>query len=124
MAKSKITVLVVEPEKEPYLRMIDNTLEAKQKIVGGYIENVVISLSGSNRYINIVVNEEGKLDNLPVNRIMSFTNSIGQTYLDYIHGTFFVSASVEEEYVGLNEREIVEMIEKFSYMTFDIGGKR
>ena len=37
---NKIKVIVVEPEKEPYIKEIDNTLEAKQELVGGDIEIV------------------------------------------------------------------------------------
>lgn len=46
------------------LEEIDNTLEAKQKFVGGYIE--VIRITDD---IDIVLNDEGKLDGLPYNRV-------------------------------------------------------
>ena len=34
----KIKVLVVEPQKAPYMKEIDSSLESLQKEVGGYIE--------------------------------------------------------------------------------------
>ena len=38
--EEKIKCLVVEPGKRPSVQVIDNTLEAKQNIVGGLIEVV------------------------------------------------------------------------------------
>lgn len=43
---------------------IDNTLEAKQKYVGGLIQ--VLCING----IDIICNDEGKLMGLPVNRVL------------------------------------------------------
>ena len=43
---------------------IENTLEAKQKFVGGYIE--VVNLTDE---IDLVLNDEGKLNGLPFNRV-------------------------------------------------------
>jgi hypothetical protein len=45
---------------------IDNTLEAFQAEVGGYIE-VVGNDTGCGTPVNLVINEEGKLYNLPAN---------------------------------------------------------
>ena len=54
----KIKVLVVEPNELPKEEMIENTLKAKQELVGGDIEYV------SRDYYSDVIficNEEGKL---------------------------------------------------------------
>ena len=40
MENSKITVLVVEPLMEPYVKEIDSGLKSLQKEVGGYIQVV------------------------------------------------------------------------------------
>ena len=40
MNKEKIEILVVEPEKKPYVKKIDNSLQAMQEIIGGYIEPI------------------------------------------------------------------------------------
>ena len=42
---------------------IENTLKAKQKFVGGYIQNVVVN------GIDVICNDEGKLKGLPANRV-------------------------------------------------------
>lgn len=58
----KIRILVKEPGKEAELREIPNTLEDLQCIVGGYIETVTFAED-----CTLIVNEEGKLQGLPVN---------------------------------------------------------
>ena len=40
MKEEKIKVLVVEPMEKPYVKEMDNSLEAMQAIVGGFIETV------------------------------------------------------------------------------------
>ena len=55
-------VLKKEPGKDPVLTDIDNTLEAFQKNVGGYIETVTLT-----EELMIVCNEEGRIQSLPYN---------------------------------------------------------
>ena len=72
-----IKVLVVEPNKEPYIKEIESSLESLQDIVGGLIE--YINLENN---VDLICNEEGKINNLPFNR------SIGN---DIIAGTFIIA---------------------------------
>ena len=72
-----IKVLVVEPNKEPYIKEIESSLESLQYIVGGLIE--YINLENN---VDLICNEEGKINNLPFNR------SIGN---DIIAGTFIIA---------------------------------
>lgn len=65
----KIKVIMIEPNKEPYIKEIYNTLEAKQELVGGYIECVSSMFSDTTNY-DFIVNEEGKLTGLPCNRFI------------------------------------------------------
>ena len=76
MGKNKVRVLYKEINKKPVVMEIDNTLEAKQKLVGGLIE--VVSYQ---KDMLLVCNEEGKIRNMPVNCIFP---------ADYITGNFFV----------------------------------
>ena len=48
----QIEILVVEPMVKPYKAVIDNTLDAMQKIVGGYIEPIYLD------DVAVVVNED------------------------------------------------------------------
>ena len=58
--EKEIRVVIIEPGEPSYRKIIPNTLEAFQEIVGGYIE--VVSLPGN---IRMIINEEGKLLSLP-----------------------------------------------------------
>ena len=59
-------VLVVEPEKEPYVKEISSGLSSLQKEVGGFIEAVYPFEDP----VAIICNEEGKLEGLPLNRAL------------------------------------------------------
>lgn len=70
----QIRVIIVEPKKPAVVTNIPNTLEAKQKLVGGHIE--CVRFDG----FDIIINEEGKMENLEPN----FSIYDG---MDYIAGT-------------------------------------
>lgn len=63
MARNKqIWVYVKHPGKKPHGEIIDNTLEALQKVVGGYIEHITIAAN-----MAVICNEEGIIQGLPYN---------------------------------------------------------
>jgi len=62
-----ITVIVADPGEEIIRKTIPNTLEAFQSLVGGFIEP--ISLPDGRV---LIVNEEGILYGLPLNRLIQF----------------------------------------------------
>lgn len=95
----KIKVLVVEPNELPREEMIENTIKAKQELVGGDIEYV------SRDYYSDVIficNEEGKLRGLPFNR------DIGQ---DIIAGPFIIVGDDPE--IGEDRSLTDEQIKKY-----------
>lgn len=55
-------VIRKDPGQPPELVVMENTLEALQQAVGGYIETVSFSLDAA-----IICNEEGRLQGLPYN---------------------------------------------------------
>ena len=71
----KITVVIAEPNKEPYSKEIYDTLEAQQEIVGGLIQYVPSLFSEKINY-QFVVNEEGKILGLPFNRFIWNKNDL------------------------------------------------
>lgn len=79
----KIDICVLRPAEAPEMVSIDNTLEAMQEVVGGYIK--VVNPWGGD--IVLVCNEEGKLLKLPANRIVF--DGTGRVF-DMIVGTFFM----------------------------------
>ena len=66
MKEQRIKVLALLPMELPKEIELDNTLEAMQKFVGGLIEYITLSDTGSE--IALVCNDEGKLPGLPLNR--------------------------------------------------------
>jgi hypothetical protein len=105
--ESDILVLVVEPFKEPYKLMIPNDLRVFNSLVSGFIEMVTIDYNPEkNRSISIVLNEEGKLLNLPFNRHI--------INLDTIVGTFLIVAfNAFGNTVSLTEEEAAYYIKRF-----------
>lgn len=89
---NKIRILVVEPNQEPKVAKIKNELSSLQEIVNGLIEIVELECN-----VDIVCNEEGKINNLEVNRII--TN-------DVICGTFFIVGQHKEDTISLSRKQI------------------
>lgn len=101
-----ITVLVVEPGKEPYIKTIDPGLTSLQKEVGGYIQAVYPFPEP----VAIVCNETAKLDGLPLNRVLR--DDAGEIY-DIIAGTFLVVGLAEEDFSSLPPDLIQQFIQHF-----------
>ena len=66
MKEQRIKVLALLPMELPKEIELDNALEAMQKFVGGLIECITLSDTGSE--VTLVCNDEGKLLGLPLNR--------------------------------------------------------
>lgn len=101
--KSTITVLVVEPMKEPYTKEIDSGYKAMQEEVGGIIQ-VTYPYED---LVGIVCNDEGKINHLPLNRAIYDENG---TMIDIIAGNFLVVGLGDENFTSLD----VDLVKKFS----------
>ena len=115
-----MVVLYVKPNEKPELMVIDGSLESKQKLVGGWIERFM----PFEEEVAIICNEEGKLNNMPLNRAVRYEN--GQL-LDIMAGNFFVCYA---PYYSANFLSLPpEMIYKYGKMFehpeefFRLGGK-
>ena len=93
-APEKMTVLVVEPMKEPYVKEIDPGLHALQAEVGGDI-GATYPFSDP---VALVCNDEGKLIGLDLNRGLRDEN--GEIY-DIMAGTFLVVGLGEKDFTSL-----------------------
>ena len=100
---STITVLVVEPGKEPYAKEIDSGLESLQHEVGGYIQAVY----PFEEPVAIVCNEEAKLEGLPLNRALR--DEDGDIY-DIVAGTFMVVGLTDDSFGSLTP----ELMQQFT----------
>ena len=103
-----IRVLMIEPGKSPEMREISDTLKSMQEVVGGWIEEYV----PFDDDVALVVNEEGKINGLPLNRAIRSEDGSLQ---DIIAGPFFIcSAPVESEsYQSLTPEMEKKYREKF-----------
>lgn len=97
-----MTAIIKRPGQPAFRREIDNTLDALQELVGGYIETV--NLPGS---IVMIVNEEGKILRLPINFRLN---------CDLIRGTaVFVSVN-GEDFCSLNQAQENAVWRAMSYV--------
>lgn len=99
LARETIKVLLVEPEERPKVVEIGTGLEDLQHAVGGDIE-VVYPFEDR---VGLIVNEEGKLIGLPLNRALRDEN--GEVY-DIIAGSFLVAGLTEDNFGSLTEEQI------------------
>ena len=101
-------VLVVEPERRPEVREIDDSLKAMQEIVGGYIQPIY----PFDDPVALVCNDEGKLMNLPANR--GLRDKDGPIY-DIVSGTFFLCGAPadSDHFTSLTPEQIEQYQERF-----------
>ena len=94
----RIKGLLIKPYELPEEIEIDNTLEAKQEIVGGYIECVYLPNDDS---VVLICNEEGKINGMKLNR------DIGH---DIIAGPFLILGDDYEngDFKSLNDNQILK----------------
>ena len=101
-------VLVVEPERRPEVREINDSLKEMQGIVGGLIQPIYLDDS-----VALVCNDEGRLMNLPANR--GLRNKDGQMY-DIVFGTFFLcGAPADSDHFTSLTTEQIEQYQKLFY---------
>ena len=97
---NRIRVIIVEPNKEPYTAKIRNTLEEKQKIVGGLIEFVELEHN-----VDLICNEENKILNLDFNRIIKN---------DIVCGTFIIAGQKNGYSISLSRKQVQKYKKEFA----------
>ena len=105
-APEKMTVLVVEPMKEPYVKEIAPGLHSLQAEVGGDIGAAYPFRDP----VALVCNDEGKLIGLDLNRGLRDEN--GELY-DIMAGTFLVVGLGEEDFASLSPELAQKYMEHF-----------
>ena len=91
ITKEKMTVLRIKPGEKPKCIEIESDLDALQRAVGGYIEAVYPYEDP----VVLIVNEEGKLNGLPLNRALRDEDN---DIYDIVAGNFLI--------VGLGKSEL------------------
>ena len=114
-----ISVLLVEPGKYPKKIDIEDSLEAMQEVVGGYIEEYMPFEDD----VAIVCNEEGKMNGAELNRAVYDKDG---ELMDIVAGKFFLCyAPIESEtFQSLPKDMENKYREKFKYPErFSMRGK-
>lgn len=91
---NKIKILVVKPIMDPYVTEIYNTLEEKQKIVGGLIQFIELE-----KDVDLICNEQGKEFNLEINKIIKN---------DVICGNFIICGQQNGDSISLTNNQIIK----------------
>jgi len=101
-----ITALLIKPGQSPTVIEIENTLEAKQEAVGGYIQ----AIYPFEDEVAIICNEEGKINGMPFNRALYITKDmyvpdmkVGDIY-DIIAGDFLVVGLTPDNFGSLDDK--------------------
>ena len=97
--QEKLTVLLIEPECYPKVIEIDPGLEPLQKAVGGWIEAIYPWEDNA----AIVLNEEGKINQLPLNR--SLRTEDGVIY-DITAGNMLIVGLGKEDFSSLTKEQL------------------
>ena len=113
-----MTVLIVEPGKVPRRAEIGNDLKSMQEVVGGLIQAVY----PFEEPVALICNEEGKLQNLPMNRFLMDENGV---VYDLVVGTFFLCSAPadSEKFESLSEEQISRYHEVFRNPKLFPGGE-
>ncbi len=102
-------VLMVEPDKIPYVTDIGSDLSSMQAAVGGLIQ---VLYPFEDPDVVLICNDEAKLEGLPLNRAL-FDTETHRLY-DIVAGTFFICAapsdsdtfdSLPDDKIDLYERQ-------------------
>lgn len=87
----KLKVIICPAEREPYAANVSDSLEALQKIVGGYIKTVTAFTDAV-----VICNEEGRILGLPENRSFFISGICGDCLICGVDGEEFASLSEPE----------------------------
>lgn len=122
MKQQKIRAYIIRVDEDGrqykgYFTEIENTLEAKQKIVGGLIQ--VVSLTPE---IDVIINDEGKLRGMPLNRL--WLSGDGKP-LDILVGNIIVVRHCDEEFTDIlsEDCEIIERLLPPIRLNMSVMGK-
>ena len=101
MKEKQILICIKEPGKGPRIEpLFENTLEAFQKAVGGYIETVTLCTD-----LVLICNEEGRLLDLPYNTTLCGLPFYGPVLAVGVKGDEFASVK------GVNVSSVLRLLQ-------------
>lgn len=110
MKQSKIKAYLMRTDEKSklvykgYLAEVDNTLEAEQAYVNYNKPHGLITVVSINNDIDIIANDEGKLNNFPINRFLVSDDGV---VLDMLVGNIMcVRHNSDGEFTSIREEDI------------------
>ena len=101
-------MVVITAEGDIYVKKSAINLEELQSVVGGYIEPVPVTV-GNGQYI-MIVNEEGKLQNLPYNLCATRIRNNHRRTEDFIVGDVAIVKQQGEDLIGLSTNDLLDFM--------------
>lgn len=89
---NKFKILIIEPNKEPHSMKVTNIDNALIEIIGDNLKYIKLK-----KYIDLIYDDEAKLNNLDFNRIIKD---------DVICGVFAIVAQYQDEWTSLSSKQI------------------
>lgn len=86
--KIQVVMMPADPARKAYVTNIEDSLKNMQRIVGGLIEPVRITEDAA-----VIVNEEGRINGMPVNMNCPLHYIFGDAFLVGVKGEEFCSVS-------------------------------
>ena len=113
MKEKTIKIVSVPVGKKAFVKEIQTGLKSLQSEVGGYIE----AIYPFEDEVAIICNEEGKINNLPLNRALRVEGVSGREMIDIIAGDFFIAYApiASENFESLPKNLIEKYLEMFKY---------
>ena len=104
----KIKGLLIKPDETPSLIEFEESLENLQRYVGGNIE---IIQPFEDDDVDVIINEEGKLNGLPLNRLLTSKGNI----IDALMGDILIVGANNEtgETISIPEEKIGKYTDLF-----------
>ena len=103
---NRIKGVFIGVNEEPKIIEIDNELSALQKLVGGYIEVVVMKEFPDGKQIVLIMDEEGKIKRKPWNIPLYYNEHM----YDIACGDVFICWSEDGEFYG-NTKDAEEILQ-------------
>ena len=114
-----VRILEVKQDKRVVDRKIDGNLRSYQEIVGGYVERIVLTGDAFTPGIDLVINEEGLLQDLPNTICIQMQ---GQKEPQPIAGPcFFIRHDEEGDWVSLTYEDIKFCMDSISHYARSTG---
>ena len=98
---SKIRILALPVDREPYITNIENSLRNMQNYVGGYIKTVTVL---KNPQVILICDEEGLLKGRAVNPSITDLDEHGGWGMGFIVGDCFLCGVDGEEFADLPDK--------------------